>query len=96
MAQFSENAGAAAVMIVPPFHDPLSFKALYKFYEDVCESISIPVMYYNFPGATGVHLNAMQLRKLGDIRGLDYIKDTSGNAKGLLLIKSSLSMDGTL
>lgn len=81
MAQFSEKAGAAAVMVVPPFYDPLSFKALYKFYEDVCGAISIPLMYYNLPGATGVHLTADQIRKLGDIKGFDYMKDTSGNAK---------------
>lgn len=83
LAQFAEKTGAAAVMVVPPFYDPLSFKALYKFYEDVCGSISIPVMYYNLPGATGVHLTANQLRQLSDIKGLDYIKDTSGNAKEL-------------
>ncbi|CUM51979.1 uncharacterized protein AC631_04320 [Debaryomyces fabryi] len=83
MAQFSENAGAASIMIVPPFYDPLSFKALYKFYEDVCGSISIPVMYYNLPGATGVHLTAAQIRQLGEIKGFDYMKDTSGNAKEL-------------
>lgn len=81
MAQFSEKMGATAVMIVPPFYDPLSFKALYKFYKDVCGSISIPVMYYNLPGATGVHLTADQVRQLGEIKGFDYMKDTSGNAK---------------
>lgn len=83
MAQFSESAGAAACMIVPPFYDPLPFKALYKFYEDVCGSISIPVMYYNLPGATGVHLTAAQFRELSKIKGFDYMKDTSGNAKEL-------------
>ncbi|PSK41657.1 dihydrodipicolinate synthase [Candidozyma pseudohaemuli] len=83
MAQFSESAGASACMIVPPFYDPLPFKALYKFYEDVCGSISIPVMYYNLPGATGVHLTAAQFRELSKIKGFDYMKDTSGNAKEL-------------
>ncbi|CUM56127.1 unnamed protein product [Debaryomyces tyrocola] len=83
MAQFSESVGAAAIMLVPPFYDPLSFKALYKFYEDVCGSIKIPVMYYNLPGATGVHLTANKLRELGEIKGFDYMKDTSGNAKEL-------------
>lgn len=83
LAQFSEKVGAVACMIVPPFYDPLSFKALYKFFEDVCGSISIPVMYYNLPGATGIHLTAAQLRELGQIKGFDYMKDTSGNAKEL-------------
>lgn len=84
MAKFSEEAGAEAVMLVPPFYDPLPFKALYKFYEDVCGSISIPVMYYNLPGATGVHLTADQIRQLAEIKGFDYLKDTSGNAKELV------------
>lgn len=83
LAQFSEKVGAVACMIVPPFYDPLTFRALYKFYEDVCGSISIPVMYYNLPGATGIHLTAAQLRELGQINGFDYMKDTSGNAKEL-------------
>lgn len=81
MVQYAEKAGATACMVVPPFYDPLPFKALYKFYEDVCWAISIPVMYYNIPGATGVHLTADQIRELSEIKGLDYLKDTSGNAK---------------
>ncbi|CAN6675083.1 hypothetical protein TRVA0_084S00364 [Trichomonascus vanleenenianus] len=93
MAQYSEKVGAAALMIVPPFYDPLSFKALYKFYQDVCESISIPVMYYNLPGATGVHLTADQLRQLGQIKGFDYMKDTSGNAKELADLLTNPSGD---
>ncbi|PVH17122.1 dihydrodipicolinate synthase [Candidozyma duobushaemuli] len=93
MAQFSESAGAASCMIVPPFYDPLPFKALYKFYEDVCGSISIPVMYYNLPGATGVHLTAAQLRELSKIKGFDYMKDTSGNAKELADLLTNPSDD---
>ncbi|KAA8902927.1 hypothetical protein TRICI_005777 [Trichomonascus ciferrii] len=91
MAQYSEKVGATACMIVPPFYDPLSFKALVKFYKDVCSSISVPVMYYNLPGATGIHLTADQIRELGEIKGLDYLKDTSGNAKELadLLVNPS-------
>ncbi|CAN6674765.1 hypothetical protein TRVA0_064S00276 [Trichomonascus vanleenenianus] len=93
MVQFSEKSGAAAVMVVPPFYDPLSFKALYKFYEDVCSSISIPLMYYNLPGATGIHLTADQMRELGKIKGLDYIKDTSGNAKELADVLTNPTKD---
>ncbi|CAO1633179.1 unnamed protein product [Parajaminaea phylloscopi] len=80
-AKFCEQAGAAAVMVVPPFYDPLPYSTLKKFLADVCDSINIPLMYYNLPGATGINLNADQIRELGQIKGLDYLKDTSGNAK---------------
>ncbi|SGZ51066.1 CIC11C00000001108 [Sungouiella intermedia] len=80
LAQYAEKIGADAIMMVPPYYEPFPFDVIYKFFEDVCGSISIPLMYYNLPSATGVHLSANQLRKLGEIKGFDYLKDTSGNA----------------
>jgi len=43
----------------------------------------IPIVYYNIPSHTGTRLSVEQLAQLGDIPGLDYLKDTSGDAVGL-------------
>jgi len=72
----AERAGAAAVMVVPPFYDPLSWRELQAHYAAVADAISIPIMYYNLPGATGVHLTAEQLRSLP----ISSLKDTGGDA----------------
>ncbi|MFB6611786.1 dihydrodipicolinate synthase family protein [Agromyces sp. NPDC056379] len=80
LAQHAEAAGADAIMLVPPFYDPLSFDALKVFLRDVAESITLPIVYYNVPGATGIRLAAAQIAELGDIPGIDYLKDTSGDA----------------
>jgi dihydrodipicolinate synthase/N-acetylneuraminate lyase len=80
LAQHAEQIGADAVMVVPPFYDPLDFTALKAFLTAVAESISLPVVYYNVPGATGIRLTADQIAELGDIDGVDYLKDTSGDA----------------
>ena len=45
----AEQAGAAAVMIVPPFYDALSWRELLAHYTAVADAISIPIMYYNLP-----------------------------------------------
>ncbi|PWN53138.1 aldolase [Violaceomyces palustris] len=79
----AQEAGVQAVMVVPPFYDPLPFGTLKRFFSDLCSSIRVPVIYYNLPGATGIHLTASQIRELAEIRGFDYLKDTSGNAKEL-------------
>lgn len=79
--QSSEKLGVHAVMVVPPFYDPLPFNTLKTFYQTVSDHVNIPIMYYNLPGATGVHLTAEQIRELGTIKNLKYLKDTSGNAK---------------
>ena len=54
----AERAGAAAVMVVPPFYDALSPRELLAHYTAVAQAISIPIMYYNLPSASGVTLDA--------------------------------------
>jgi dihydrodipicolinate synthase/N-acetylneuraminate lyase len=80
LAQHAQKAGADAVMIVPPFYDPLDFTTLKLFLAAVAESITLPIVYYNVPGATGIRLSADQIAELGDIERVDYLKDTSGDA----------------
>jgi 4-hydroxy-tetrahydrodipicolinate synthase len=72
----AEAAGAAAVMIVPPFYDALSWRQLLAHYTAVADAIGIPIMYYNLPSASGVRLTATQLRELP----VACLKDTGGDA----------------
>jgi 4-hydroxy-tetrahydrodipicolinate synthase len=72
----AEQAGAAAVMVVPPFYDALSWRELLAHYTAVAERISIPIMYYNLPSATGVTLTLEQFRELP----VTSLKDTGGDA----------------
>ena len=72
----AERAGAAAVMIVPPFYDALSWRELCAHYTAVAGAIGIPIMYYNLPSASGVTLTAEQLRELP----VSSLKDTGGDA----------------
>ena len=72
----AEQAGAAAVMIVPPFYDALPWRELLAHYTAVADAIGIPIMYYNLPSASGVTLTAEQLRALP----VTCLKDTGGDA----------------
>ena len=72
----AEQAGAAAVMIIPPFYDAPSWNELLAHFTAVADAISIPIMYYNMPGVSGVTLSAQQMRELP----ITCLKDTSGDA----------------
>jgi 4-hydroxy-tetrahydrodipicolinate synthase len=76
LSAHAEQAGAAAVMIVPPFYDALSWRELLAHYTAVADAIRIPIMYYNLPSASGVKLTAAQLQKLP----VSCLKDTGGDA----------------
>ncbi len=94
LASHAELIGADAIMLVPPFYDPLSFEALKAFLSDVAAAIALPVVYYNIPANTGLRLTGAQLAELGAIDGVDYLKDTSGDAVALteLLVAHSDSI----
>jgi dihydrodipicolinate synthase/N-acetylneuraminate lyase len=72
----AERSGAAAVMIVPPFYDALSWEELLAHYSAVAAAIGIPIMYYNLPSASGIRLTADQLGELP----VTCLKDTGGDA----------------
>jgi 4-hydroxy-tetrahydrodipicolinate synthase len=76
----AERAGATAVMVVPPFYEALGWRELLAHYRAVAEAISIPLMYYNLPSASGVRLDADQLRELQRVARVTSLKDTGGDA----------------
>lgn len=83
LAQHAESVGADALMLVPPFYDPLDYDALVAFLSDVAASVNLSIVYYHVPGATGIALEAGQIAALGEIDGIDYLKSTSDDAIAL-------------
>ena len=80
LSMHAERAGAAAVMIVPPFYDALGWRELLAHYSAVADAISIPIMYYNLPSASGVTLTVEQMTELKRVAGVTCLKDTGGDS----------------
>jgi 4-hydroxy-tetrahydrodipicolinate synthase len=76
----AERSGAAAVMVVPPFYEALGWSELLAHYTAVADAISIPIMYYNLPSASGVTLDTDQLSELRRVARVTTMKDTGGDA----------------
>lgn len=74
----AEQTGAAAVMIVPPFYEAPSWREVLAHFAAVSDRISIPIMYYNIPSASGTKVTLDQLRELQTV-GVTCLKDTGGN-----------------
>ncbi|MFI6576198.1 dihydrodipicolinate synthase family protein [Nocardiopsis sp. NPDC050513] len=91
LSAHAAEVGADALMVVPPYYDAPDAAQLRSHLEAVHEAAHLPIVYYNIPAATGVRLTAEQIAELGDIEGVEYLKDTSGDAVALgeLLVKHS-------
>jgi 4-hydroxy-tetrahydrodipicolinate synthase len=80
LSRHAEKHGAAAVMVVAPYYEPLTLGELASYYRDVAQSVSIDVMLYNLPIATGVNLAPPDVVKLAsELPNVRHVKDTSGD-----------------
>lgn len=79
LSRDAEEAGADALMIVPPFYDTPSFEEIVVHYRAVSKVVDIPIMFYNIPDATGLDVSAEQFGRLGREAGVACYKDTSGD-----------------
>jgi dihydrodipicolinate synthase/N-acetylneuraminate lyase len=71
------DAGADAVMIVPPYYFPLDDEAVYNFFSRLAESIHGPMYLYNFPDRTGYSISVDTALRLAErYPNIVGIKDT--------------------
>jgi 4-hydroxy-tetrahydrodipicolinate synthase len=79
-ARHAEGAGADAVMAVAPFYEPLDIDEIKDFYRSVADAVSVPVVVYNLPVATGVNLLPADVVSLArELPNIQYVKDTTGD-----------------
>lgn len=78
LAQHAEKAGAAAVVVVTPYHWRPPRQALLAHFTAVARAVSVQVLAYNFPGRLGVGLDAGLLAELiGACGNFAGVKDAS-------------------
>ncbi|KAB8273299.1 hypothetical protein BDV30DRAFT_112308 [Aspergillus minisclerotigenes] len=90
LAKHAGEVGAAAVMVVPPFYDPVNYEQLTEMMSEIHTESKLPIMYYNIPSASGLTLTPQQIADLSRV-GVKYLKDTSGNAPAYTELVFALS-----
>ena len=76
MSRYAEEAGADGLLVaLHRFYD-LDEDAIYAFYAEICESVSLPALYYNFPANTGLHLSPEAIARIAGIENIVGAKET--------------------
>jgi 4-hydroxy-tetrahydrodipicolinate synthase len=83
LSRHAAEVGAAALMVVPPFYDAPTLDEVRSHLAAVRDASKLPIVYYNIPSASGVKLTPAEIAGLAEIEGVDYLKDTSGDAVSL-------------
>jgi 4-hydroxy-tetrahydrodipicolinate synthase len=73
----AEAMGADGVMIIPPFYSTPTDDELVHHYKSIASAITIPIMVYNNPATANVDLKPELVKRIAEIEGCDYIKEST-------------------
>lgn len=80
LANFSEKAGASAVVAAPPFYFGLSQEEVLSYFKRLADEVSLPLYIYNMPAQTKIHIEVETMVRLSQHPNIAGVKDSSGNA----------------
>jgi 4-hydroxy-tetrahydrodipicolinate synthase len=89
LARDAAEAGADALMLLPPLGYEGDAREIEAFYRAVAESTELPVMAYNNPKASGTDMPPALIARLAEIDGVVAIKECSGDARRLAELLSA-------
>jgi len=79
----AQRLGADALLVVTPYYNRASRAGLIEHYNAIADSVELPIIMYNVPARTGVHLDADTVAELARHPNLCAVKDASGSLRQL-------------
>lgn len=73
------------IAVNPHYYKPqLKENVLQRYFTEVAERVPVPLLIYNIPKFTGIHLSLHLIRRLAEHENIIGIKDSSGNLEQYL------------
>lgn len=79
LTRFSCEVGADACLVVTPYYNKATQKGLVKYYTDVADASTKPIIVYNVPSRTGVNIEPATYADMADHPRISAIKEANGN-----------------
>lgn len=77
LSRHAQDLGAFGLLVASPFGEPINWQERKCFYEQVNDSVDLPIMVYNTPPA-GL-LTFAEILELAALRNVSAVKDSSGS-----------------
>ena len=88
-AKTAEKLGYDAISAIAPFYYKFGFAQIKKYYYDIVDAVSLPMIIYNFPNFSGVNLSVEQVSEFFCDKRFIGIKHTSNDFFSLEQFKSN-------
>lgn len=78
-SQHAEGIGADALLVLPPYFEGPDADGVVYHYEQIAQSVNVPIMAYNIPVHSGFDVTPALFNRLRQIDNIEYIKDSTGD-----------------
>lgn len=75
LTESAKESGADAVLSVAPYYNKPSQEGLYLHFKTIAEAVNIPIVLYNVPGRTVVHILPETVARLAAVENIIGIKE---------------------
>ena len=79
LTESAKDSGADAVLSVAPYYNKPNQEGLYQHFKTIAEAVDIPVVLYNVPGRTVIHILPETVARLAEIDNIIGIKEACGS-----------------
>jgi 4-hydroxy-tetrahydrodipicolinate synthase len=87
-AEYAQQAGSTAVMVIPVSYWALNEREIVQHYTSVSDAISIPIMAYNNPATSGIDMSPTLLNHMFEsIANVQMVKESTGDIQRMLDLK---------
>ncbi len=93
LTRIATNIGVDGIMLVTPYYNKPSQEGLYQHFKEIAAVTTLPVMLYNVPGRTAVHLQAETTIALSKLQNVTAVKEASGSLEDMAAIISATNDD---
>jgi 4-hydroxy-tetrahydrodipicolinate synthase len=71
--------GATHLLHTSPMYNKPPQRGIVAHYKAIAEAVDLPIVVYNVPGRTGSNIEAKTTLEMAKIKGIDAVKEASGN-----------------
>ncbi len=66
LSRYAESLGVDGILVIAPYYNRPSQEGLFRHFDAVAKSVSLPVVLYNIPGRTAVNIEVDTVARLRD------------------------------
>lgn len=79
-----EKLGADVLLVLPPYYFGFTKEEIIQYYLDVAEATSLPIMVYNNPGKTHVHISPEMIAEMASkSERIRFVKDSTADIRNI-------------